>query len=174
LLFRANERHFKLVQATKKGKRPACCRFGRLLTTAGSLFAYIYAVKKSVAIFFLLVYGFTSVGASIHIHYCMGHYTGWNLWHSNNSKCGKCGMNEDAKKKGCCKDEHKEIKLKTEHQKASLADFAGMASAPAVIVNSPDYDYGFRQYTAPAFSNFHPPPLLQNRHLYVLFGVFLI
>jgi hypothetical protein len=53
----------------------------------------------------------------------MNQFVGASIWHSDNEKCGKCGMKEDANKKGCCKDEVKVIKLKTDHQKASVSNF---------------------------------------------------
>jgi hypothetical protein len=131
-------------------------------------------VKKVVAIFFLVVYGFTSLGATVHMHYCMGEYVGWNLEHKENSKCGKCGMKEDAKKKGCCKDEHKEFKLKTDQQKSSVANFENAISSPIIITPTSYYNLSLLQAAKFTYANFYPPPNIQNIKLHVLYGVFLI
>jgi hypothetical protein len=131
-------------------------------------------VKKIIAIFFLVVYGFTSIGATVHMHYCMDKYVGWNLFHSKNAKCGKCGMKEDVKKKGCCKDEHKEFKLKTDQQKASVADFAHIFFAAVVIPQYQDYTIVKLHVTKLCYNNYHPPPDIHNQNLQVLYCTFLI
>lgn len=69
-----------------------------------------------MVIVFLIIYGFTSIGATVHLHYCMKEFVGASLWHSDNNKCGKCGM-QTKKAAGCCEDEHKQIKIDSEHQK---------------------------------------------------------
>ena len=81
---------------------------------------YLYYVKKIVAIFFLFIYGFTTVGATVHQHFCMGEYIGSNIYHTQKKECGKCGM-KTAKSKDCCQDKHQFIQLKREHNQASVA-----------------------------------------------------
>jgi hypothetical protein len=131
-------------------------------------------VKKLVVIFFLLIYGFASIGATVHTHYCMGEYVGTTLLENKNSKCGKCGMKEDAKKKGCCKDEHKEFKLKTDQQKASVADFAHAVFALVELPQYQDYKIAKLYVTKLCYSNYHPPPDIHNQNLQVLYCTFLI
>jgi hypothetical protein len=131
-------------------------------------------VKKIVAIFFLVLYGFASIGATVHIHYCMGEYVGTTLSENKNSKCGKCGMKEDAKKKGCCKDEHKEFKLKTDHQKCTVANFAHAISAPVLLAPISYYNFTPQQNRTFVYTTLHPPPNIQNQRLHLLYGVFLI
>ncbi len=131
-------------------------------------------MNKIVAIFFLVVYGFTSIGATLHTHYCMGTYVGTTLLENKDSKCGKCGMKEAAKKKGCCKDEHKEFKLKTDQQKASIASFIATIFAPVALPQYQDYKIGKLQVTKLCYSNYHPPPNIHNQNLQVLYCIFLI
>ncbi len=70
----------------------------------------------------MLVYGLTSVGATVHLHYCMNEYVSWDLAHSKeDNKCGKCGMTD--KKSGCCKDEYKQVKLSVDQQDTLQKDF---------------------------------------------------
>ena len=67
-------------------------------------------MKKIVAILLLIIYRSTAVGATIHLHCYMNEFVGRNLWHGDKeNECGKCGMKE--KKGGCCKDQHKQLKL---------------------------------------------------------------
>jgi hypothetical protein len=131
-------------------------------------------VKKIVAIFFLVAYGFASIGATLHTHYCMGEYVGTTLVQNKDSKCGKCGMKEDAKKKGCCKDEHKEFKLKTDQQKASVAGFIPTIFALVALPQNQNYTIATLQVTKLCYSNYHPPPDIHNQNLQILYCIFLI
>jgi hypothetical protein len=131
-------------------------------------------VKKLVAIFFLVMYGFASMGATVHTHYCMGEYVGTTLVQNKDSKCGKCGMKEDAKKKGCCKDEHKEYKLKTDQQKSIIANFTYAILSPILITPTSNYNFSVLKRDKFTYANFYPPPNIQHIKLHVLYGVFLI
>lgn len=131
-------------------------------------------MKKIVAIFFVVIYGFASIGATVHTHYCMGEYVGTTLLENKGGKCGKCGMKEDAKKKGCCKDEHKEFKLKTDQQKANISNIIFVPIAPALLSSITNYNVKPLQNNKLASSNLHPPPIIQQLRLHILYAVFLI
>ena len=129
-------------------------------------------MKKIVAIFFLLTYGFTSIGATVHLHYCMNKFVGASLWQSNNNKCGKCGMTEK-NNKGCCKDEHKQIKLKTEHQKSAITQYFQFIGTPALI--TPVAEFNFKGTAGSlTFPVSNAPPKIPRERLYILLCVFLI
>lgn len=68
-------------------------------------------MKKFTAAILALVFISSSMGMTVHMHYCMDKLVAANLWHSDKDgdACSKCGM-EKTDKKGCCKDEHKVIK----------------------------------------------------------------
>jgi hypothetical protein len=129
-------------------------------------------VKKIVVILLLLIYGSATMGATIHMHYCMNEFVGWSLWHGEKEKeCGKCGMKE--KKGGCCKDEHKQVKLKTEHQKSATAQYIQFLDVPALI--TPVADFSFKVTpTSLAFPVSNAPPKIPRERLYILHCVFLI
>jgi hypothetical protein len=75
----------------------------------------------------------TSIGASIHVHYCMGRITDWGFEQNDAKTCGKCGMEKSIKKSnGCCKDEYKYLKNNTD-QKNLTTDFQ-MAQQEGVAV----------------------------------------
>lgn len=129
-------------------------------------------MKKIVVILLFLIYGSATMGATIHMHFCMDKFVGWSLWHNDkDKKCGKCGMKE--KKGGCCKDEHKQVKLKTEHQKSATAQYIQFLDVPALV--TPLTDFSFK--AAAVSLNFpvsNAPPKIPRERLYILHCVFLI
>lgn len=112
------------------------------------------------------------MGATIHMHYCMSELVGWSLWHGEkDNECGRCGMKE--KKGGCCKDEHKQVKLKTEHQKSTTAQYIQFLDVPALI--TPIADYSFKgKPIALDFPVSNAPPKIPRERLYIFHCVFLI
>jgi hypothetical protein len=103
----------------------------------------------------------------------MGKLAGWSLRDSDkDKKCGKCGMKE--KKGGCCKDEHKQVKLTSEHQKANICEFAKLLDSPALPALSIQTDLPHLTPTAACNFYANAPPACQKQRLYLLHGVFLI
>lgn len=129
-------------------------------------------VKKIVGILLFLIYGSATMGATIHMHYCMNELVGWSLWHDGKGKeCGKCGMKE--KKGGCCKDEHKQVKLKTEHQKNATAQYIQFIDVAALV--TPVADFSFKgTYISLDSPVSNAPPKIPRERLYILHCVFLI
>lgn len=81
----------------------------------------------------LFIYGITSVGATVRMHYCMNEYVGWDILHSqDDNKCGKCGMKD--KKSGCCKDEHKQIKISSDQNDQQQKDLLVPIICTAAII----------------------------------------
>lgn len=130
-------------------------------------------MKKLIAIFFILIYSFATAGATIHSHYCMGEYMGSSLFHSKSDKCSKCGM-KAAKSKGCCKDEHKFVSLKREHNQAKASaevpNFFAENSLPVYIT----YNIATVSHKIETVAIIHPPPLIHKQRLHLLNCVFLI
>ncbi|MBX9785294.1 MAG: hypothetical protein K2X48_18570 [Chitinophagaceae bacterium] len=60
-------------------------------------------MKKLGAIFFLIIYTSTALGASVNFHYCSGYLAHISVLNIG-GKTG-CSCNPDAMPKGCCKDE---------------------------------------------------------------------
>ena len=129
-------------------------------------------MKKLIIILVLLVYSAATIGATVHLHYCMNQFAGWDLWHNDkDNECSKCGMKEN--KGGCCKDEQKQIKIEDDHQKSTVAHSIQITATPAIITPYPSFTFnaiGLAQYI-PASNA--PPPIPQER-LYVLNCVFLV
>lgn len=77
-------------------------------------------MKKALIVILSFFYLSSSVGATVHLHYCMNRLVDWSLWNDNDKKCAKCGMEKSQEEdSGCCKDEHKQVKLDNDH-KASV------------------------------------------------------
>jgi hypothetical protein len=76
--------------------------------------SFVKAMKKFAIAILAVLYLGTSVGAIVHLHYCMGQLVNLSLWdsNSNSSECSKCGMqkNHGPAENGCCKDEQKVLK----------------------------------------------------------------
>jgi hypothetical protein len=112
------------------------------------------------------------MGATVQLHYCMNKFVGWSLGHNDNdNKCGECGMKY--KKEGCCKDDHKHIKLKDDHQKSTVAHYIQLIAAPAIVAHffSTAIKPAPLQHYIPA-SN--APPNFPKERLYILHSIFLI
>ena len=123
----------------------------------------------------MFVYGITTVGATVHLHFCMDKFIGWDLSQTETITCGKCGMKESKTKKGCCKDEVKQLKINTDHQKSSAAVFI------KVLSNSIIYSYpSFFTFTNIVFNetqsglHYYPPPLPPIQKLTVLYCTYRI
>jgi hypothetical protein len=130
-------------------------------------------VKKTIVILLMLIYGSATMGATVHLHYCMNAFVGWSLLPGNGDKCGRCGM-EEKDKAGCCKDEHKHFKLKADHQKAGSATLIANIVIPAVITPSQDFIIQSFFKITESYSSCHAPPGIGDIKLNVLHCVFLI
>jgi hypothetical protein len=88
-------------------------------------------MKRILVTILSFLYMASAMGATVHLHYCMGEFMGASLVHKHEHKCDKCGMVKTEDDNGCCKDEHKTIKT-AEHHAAKLAfDLASIE--PAII-----------------------------------------
>jgi hypothetical protein len=64
-------------------------------------------MKKLLVAIIAFLYISTSIGASVHVHYCMGKLADWGFGHNEAKNCSKCGMEQSIKKStGCCKDKN--------------------------------------------------------------------
>ena len=84
-----------------------------------------------------LVYITSSIGATIHLHYCMGKLANWDIGQNISKTCAKCGMKKtDNENNGCCKDEKKFVKIITD-QKIDETAFQLMHSFSVLLpINS--------------------------------------
>jgi hypothetical protein len=76
-------------------------------------------MKKFLVTILAFVYLSTSMGAIVHLHYCMGKLVSWGLIDKDSKNCLTCGMSKKSSqtgyltaKMGCCED--KQLQVKTE------------------------------------------------------------
>ena len=122
-------------------------------------------VKKISAIFFLMLYAATSIGATVYTHYCMNAHVGTSLWHSENEKCGKCGMTEK-QGKGCCKDEQKLVKLNSDHNLSVTPADLNAITIPAIV--PPVFNFTevlFISLASPVPGSHAPPDIGTSRNI---------
>lgn len=117
------------------------------------------------------MYSAATMGATVHLHYCMDKFVGWTLLHGEgDNECGNCGMKE--KKGGCCKDEHKQIKVDTDHQKSSVLKYNLLFEGPALVTAFASYEF---KTIIPSFCTpLSNAPLISLKRLHLLNCVFLI
>jgi len=74
-------------------------------------------MKKFLVSILAVLYLSTSLGATIHLHYCMGKLIGWGLISHDSKNCNYCGMPRQnpgqpnqVSKNHCCDDQQKQIR----------------------------------------------------------------
>lgn len=119
-----------------------------------------------LAMFYLAVSG----GVTLRAHYCMGQEQGTDLSlfggnSEDDHKCDKCGMTKSREGNGCCKDEHKVVKLEQKHVPGSdvaVPHFTGLIALPALL-----YSWAAPQHLTARHGHYtamsNGPPALRNR-----------
>jgi hypothetical protein len=84
-------------------------------------------MKKVLATILAVIYLSTSIGATVHFHYCMGKLVSWGLTDQHGKDCRFCGMPKKtatehciAAQQGCCADQHQHVQG-TQEQKVNAA-----------------------------------------------------
>lgn len=132
-------------------------------------------MKKFAATILAVLYLGTSIGATVHMHYCMGKLADWGLGHNKSKTCGECGMEKSEEKdNGCCKDENKFVKNESD-QKIAEAGFLmmqlGSADLPVSFFEIPDNNISSVTEKNPIS---HAPPRSTGVAVYILHRSFLI
>ena len=98
----------------------------------------------------------------------------WGLENQSKEDCGKCGMKKDAANKGCCKDEHKQLKLEDSKKAADFIIDPVILITPSPVESS--YTYSIPDYAdlTLEFPVSHAPPRLHANPVYLLNCTFRI
>jgi hypothetical protein len=131
-------------------------------------------MKKLLVFILSILYLGASTGTTLHLHYCMGKLVNEQSAQKETGKCSKCGMKKDrAAKKGCCKDEHKLVKLEKDQKTTETVSF----SDPLVLTVPPSY----MEWPAPELPVLttveavsHAPPRTGKVQPYIFYCSFLI
>ena len=138
--------------------------------------------KVFVAILAFLYLG-SSVGATVHLHYCMNKLVSWGFGEnkSNKKACPFCGM---AKKtngnhcarhtNGCCKDEQKFIKVEKD-QKASVFGYSFLKHFDDLISYSVGTTSVYNAFSPVLeYTTSHAPPFKEKVPVFIRNCVFRI
>lgn len=124
-------------------------------------------MKKLTIILLMLVYGLSSSGMSITLHYCMSEFSGWELSaETSSAACDACGMKKQDRK-GCCHDEKKTVK--SEKDQKNVEQSMSLVKAPVTFINTnySVYALGHLLNTAKELPFSHAPPLLTRVPHYI-------
>lgn len=127
-------------------------------------------MKRFTVAILAVIYFTISTGMVVNIHYCMGKVSEVNVDILAKKICSGCGKKE---MKGCCKTQHKFIKLEDNH-KPSAVDFA--FQSPVQIIESTFNHINVAPSSVSdrmAFHN-HYPPLIPQQDINLLHCVFRI
>ena len=126
-------------------------------------------MKKILVSIFAVFYLASSVGATVHLHYCMDKLINWSLLNGDGNKCEKCGMKKDG---GCCKDENKFVKNNVDQKVAEsgiqLIQLAAVAT-PAAFIYTSEYHFTTIIHEKPLN---YAPPRNNGVGIYILNSVF--
>jgi len=95
-------------------------------------------MKKILVSILAIFYLTSSVGATVHLHYCMDKFIEWSLLKVDGDKCDKCGMEKDG---GCCKDEQKLVKNNTDQKISESTIQLIPVTACDNFINLPEFYY---------------------------------
>jgi hypothetical protein len=83
-------------------------------------------MKKIFLVILAFTYFASTSGAILHLHYCMGKMVEWSVSGNEEGNCPVCGSDKGKMvEKGCCKDEHKQLKVTNDHSITETA-FQGL------------------------------------------------
>lgn len=95
-------------------------------------------MKKVLLSILAIVYLSTSMGATVHLHYCMGRLVSWGLTEHSGESCGFCGMEKmpvsgesSVGTKSCCHEESMQIR-NDKDQKSAQEVIQVITAAPSV------------------------------------------
>ena len=128
-------------------------------------------MKKILVSILAVFYLASSVGATVHLHYCMDKLINWSLLNNDGDKCSKCGMKKDG---GCCKDENKFVKNNVDQK---VADSAIQLIQMAAVAVPDAFIYTAEHYLSSLIQEYpisHAPPRDNGVGIYILNSVFRI
>jgi hypothetical protein len=133
-------------------------------------------MKRSIVSILAFLYLSTSMGATIHLHYCMGKLADWGIWHADSSKCGKCGMQKShtSMDDGCCKDEYKQIKNDKDQKLSEGFSQLNKAGIEIISLSFPVYSITLPVISSQDFPKANASPRSCHTSLNIINCVFLI
>ena len=140
-------------------------------------------MKKLLVTILAFVYLTSTIGATVHLHYCMDKLVGWGLGQEKSDKntCQYCGMcksptNKHCYKeiKGCCKDDQKQIKLENDQKLSETAIKVAKISGELKSPVFPDHIYEHVSSIAEEYPVNHALPWQSGVPVFILNCVYRI
>lgn len=140
-------------------------------------------MKKFLVTILAIIYLTTSVGATVHMHYCMDKLVAWGLGKEKSKvkACPSCGMVKtttdkhcDKKSKGCCKDEQKIVKLENDQKISETSFHLSIIPAEAIIPRFSDYSFEYAYSLTEEYPLTNAPPRTGSVSLFIRNCVFRI
>lgn len=140
-------------------------------------------MKKFLVAILAFLYLGTSVGATVHMHYCMDKLVAWGLGKEKNKKqsCTYCGMSKSTsdkhcgkESKGCCKDEQKQVKLDNDQKISEATIYIAQLLVETVTSAFSNYSFEYVSSLTEKFPVVNAPPRAWNVSLFVRNCVFRI
>ena len=133
-------------------------------------------MKKCFVFILAFIYLAEASGMSFYKHYCMDRLVSWGLTKSDNN-CHICGMvkNQTHKGlcKGCCKDEHKLIKLTDDHKASASIWPTSLVGESIHLIMIIDSSLPSLESTTSS-NSIHAPPDVSTVPVYLFNRVFRI
>lgn len=105
----------------------------------------------------------------------MDKLVGWNMRAGKSNLCSNCGMKKDvAAKKGCCKEEHKQLKLLHDQKVTELSGNQVYLPSLAVLIDFNAYMYKALSAAAECIPVSHAPPEVYCTDICLFYCVFRI
>jgi hypothetical protein len=138
-------------------------------------------MKKVLATILAFVYLSSCMGATIHLHYCMGKLASWGLIDHESKNCPQCGMVKKtsssqslAAKMDCCRDEHKQIKTEKDQKLFPSEFFKYNNLSQAIALNGSVTQSINASSISIEYPNTNAPPLFDKLPRFILYRNFRI
>jgi hypothetical protein len=128
-------------------------------------------MKKVIVILLLMVYGVSSMGMTVHFHYCCGKLKTVDLTPAKADKCLK-KSSYGSNSKPCCEEQKVELKIKDDQSAAKV--FNSLAYQEAVNPNYEEHFINSPEVHRKLITELFSPPPYSSQSLFILNCVFRI
>jgi hypothetical protein len=132
-------------------------------------------MKRILSIIIAFTYLSTSVGATVHLHYCMGKLISWDFNGHDSKKCDVCGMQKENGKhpglssnKNCCRDENKTIATGSDRKTADIEYQFAKSFSGLSILYFKELPSSGASFTAIEYPKTNAPPFKDGQPLFML------
>lgn len=131
-------------------------------------------MKKSIILLLFVLYGFSSSGLSVYVHYCCGKIKKIDFTASQKGKCSSsCNMH--AFSKSCCESKEFNNHIKDSYvPEAAISSLAKQFQANAELTTLPNHDFAASSVCTPLTAGNSSPPVFRQAPFSILYCIFRI